>query len=65
MDRYESNDTMYTSPWCVGDMFIWCVSDLLPEILFTGLKEDRMSIVNLILSTLKTRVRTQQLTLSI
>uniref|UniRef100_A0A8C4IF92 Nucleolar pre-ribosomal-associated protein 1 n=1 Tax=Dicentrarchus labrax TaxID=13489 RepID=A0A8C4IF92_DICLA len=29
---------------------------LLPEILSTGLKEDRMSIVNLILSTLKTRV---------
>ncbi|XP_037631816.1 nucleolar pre-ribosomal-associated protein 1 isoform X2 [Sebastes umbrosus] len=30
--------------------------ELLPEILSTGLKEDRMSIVNLILSTLKTRV---------
>ncbi|XP_031719530.1 nucleolar pre-ribosomal-associated protein 1 isoform X1 [Anarrhichthys ocellatus] len=30
--------------------------ELLPEILCTGLKEDRMSIVNLILSTLKTRV---------
>ncbi|KAM9852858.1 nucleolar pre-ribosomal-associated protein 1 [Aulostomus maculatus] len=32
------------------------VKELLPEILSTGLKEDRMSIVNLILSTLKTRV---------
>ncbi|XP_028321135.1 nucleolar pre-ribosomal-associated protein 1 [Gouania willdenowi] len=30
--------------------------ELLPEILSTGLKEDRMSTVNLILSTLKTRV---------
>ncbi|TNN01113.1 hypothetical protein fugu_010495 [Takifugu bimaculatus] len=30
--------------------------ELLPEILCTGIKEDRMSIVNLILSTLKTRV---------
>ncbi|KAM9358652.1 nucleolar pre-ribosomal-associated protein 1 [Symphorus nematophorus] len=30
--------------------------ELLPEILNTGLKEDRMSIVSLILSTLKTRV---------
>ncbi|XP_068441753.1 nucleolar pre-ribosomal-associated protein 1 isoform X2 [Clinocottus analis] len=30
--------------------------ELLPEILSTGVKEDRMSIVNLILSTLKTRV---------
>ncbi|XP_040030484.2 nucleolar pre-ribosomal-associated protein 1 isoform X2 [Gasterosteus aculeatus] len=30
--------------------------ELLPEILSTGLKEDRMSIVNLILSTLRTRV---------
>ncbi|XP_058490255.1 nucleolar pre-ribosomal-associated protein 1 [Solea solea] len=30
--------------------------ELLPEILNTGLKEDRMSLVNLILSTLKTRV---------
>ncbi|XP_054454141.1 nucleolar pre-ribosomal-associated protein 1 [Anoplopoma fimbria] len=30
--------------------------ELLPEILSTGLKEDRMSMVNLILSTLKTRV---------
>ncbi|CAM9342472.1 unnamed protein product [Lampetra planeri] len=29
--------------------------ELLPEILSTGLKEDRMSIVNLILSTLKSR----------
>ncbi|CAK6968909.1 nucleolar pre-ribosomal-associated protein 1 [Scomber scombrus] len=32
------------------------IKELLPEILNTGLKEDRMSIVNLILSTLKTRV---------
>ncbi|XP_061684450.1 nucleolar pre-ribosomal-associated protein 1 isoform X2 [Syngnathoides biaculeatus] len=32
------------------------VKELLPEILSTGLKEDRMSIVNLILSTLKSRV---------
>ncbi|XP_044210403.1 nucleolar pre-ribosomal-associated protein 1 isoform X1 [Thunnus albacares] len=32
------------------------VKELLPEILNTGLKEDRMSIVNLILSTMKTRV---------
>uniref|UniRef100_A0A8C9ZSW6 URB1 ribosome biogenesis homolog n=1 Tax=Sander lucioperca TaxID=283035 RepID=A0A8C9ZSW6_SANLU len=32
------------------------IKELLPEILSTGLKEDRMSIVNLILSTLKTRV---------
>lgn len=32
------------------------VTELLPEILSTGLKEDRMSVVNLILSTLKTRV---------
>ncbi|KAI3354092.1 hypothetical protein L3Q82_018642 [Scortum barcoo] len=32
------------------------VKELLPEILSTGLKEDRMSVVNLILSTLKTRV---------
>ncbi|XP_019943993.2 nucleolar pre-ribosomal-associated protein 1 isoform X2 [Paralichthys olivaceus] len=32
------------------------VKELLPEILSTGLKEDRMSLVNLILSTLKTRV---------
>ncbi|KAF7653300.1 hypothetical protein LDENG_00084810 [Lucifuga dentata] len=30
--------------------------ELLPEILSSGLKEDRMSVVNLILSTLKTRV---------
>ncbi|XP_014875164.1 nucleolar pre-ribosomal-associated protein 1 [Poecilia latipinna] len=32
------------------------VKELLPHILNTGLKEDRMSTVNLILSTLKTRV---------
>ncbi|KAK2846727.1 hypothetical protein Q5P01_009726 [Channa striata] len=32
------------------------IKELLPEILSTGLKEDRMSIVSLILSTLKTRV---------
>lgn len=32
------------------------LSELLPEILSTGIKEDRMSVVNLILSTLKTRV---------
>ncbi|XP_047450940.1 nucleolar pre-ribosomal-associated protein 1 isoform X2 [Mugil cephalus] len=32
------------------------MKELLPEILRTGLKEDRMSTVNLILSTLKTRV---------
>ncbi|XP_035477550.2 nucleolar pre-ribosomal-associated protein 1 isoform X1 [Scophthalmus maximus] len=32
------------------------LKELLPEILSTGLKEDRMSLVNLILSTLKTRV---------
>uniref|UniRef100_A0A673CAF6 URB1 ribosome biogenesis homolog n=1 Tax=Sphaeramia orbicularis TaxID=375764 RepID=A0A673CAF6_9TELE len=32
------------------------IKELLPEILNTGLKEDRMSIVNLILSTLKSRV---------
>uniref|UniRef100_A0A3Q1I9Z9 URB1 ribosome biogenesis homolog n=1 Tax=Anabas testudineus TaxID=64144 RepID=A0A3Q1I9Z9_ANATE len=32
------------------------IKELLPEILNTGLKEDRMSIVSLILSTLKTRV---------
>ncbi|XP_051934296.1 nucleolar pre-ribosomal-associated protein 1 [Hippocampus zosterae] len=32
------------------------VKELLPEILSTGLKDDRLSIVNLILSTLKTRV---------
>uniref|UniRef100_A0A8C2ZSQ5 URB1 ribosome biogenesis homolog n=1 Tax=Cyclopterus lumpus TaxID=8103 RepID=A0A8C2ZSQ5_CYCLU len=31
-------------------------NELLPEILSTGLKEDRMSMVNLLLSTLKTRV---------
>uniref|UniRef100_A0A4W6E3K8 URB1 ribosome biogenesis homolog n=1 Tax=Lates calcarifer TaxID=8187 RepID=A0A4W6E3K8_LATCA len=32
------------------------IKELLPEILSTGLREDRMSIVNLILSTLKSRV---------
>ncbi|CAG6000164.1 unnamed protein product [Menidia menidia] len=32
------------------------IKELLPHILNTGLKEDRMSTVNLILSTLKTRV---------
>ncbi|XP_071780840.2 nucleolar pre-ribosomal-associated protein 1 [Centroberyx gerrardi] len=32
------------------------VKEFLPEILSSGLKEDRISIVNLILSTLKTRV---------
>ncbi|XP_039986899.1 nucleolar pre-ribosomal-associated protein 1 [Xiphias gladius] len=32
------------------------IKELLPEILGTGLKEDRMSLVNLILSTLKSRV---------
>ncbi|KAK2912907.1 nucleolar pre-ribosomal-associated protein 1 isoform X1 [Channa argus] len=32
------------------------IKELLPEILSTGLKEDRMSIVSLILSTLKSRV---------
>ncbi|KAM6988691.1 nucleolar pre-ribosomal-associated protein 1 isoform 2-T2 [Tautogolabrus adspersus] len=32
------------------------IKELLPEILSTGVKEDRLSIVNLILSTLKTRV---------
>ncbi|XP_069563498.1 nucleolar pre-ribosomal-associated protein 1 [Brachyistius frenatus] len=32
------------------------IKELLPKILSTGLKEDRMSTVNLILSTLKTRV---------
>ncbi|KAM3874727.1 nucleolar pre-ribosomal-associated protein 1-like [Diretmus argenteus] len=32
------------------------VKEFLPEILSSGLKEDRLSIVNLILSTLKTRV---------
>ncbi|KAM4742564.1 nucleolar pre-ribosomal-associated protein 1 [Anableps anableps] len=32
------------------------VKELLPHILNTGLKEDRMSTVNLILSTLKTRI---------
>lgn len=32
------------------------LSELLPEIFITGIKEDRMSVVNLILSTLKTRV---------
>lgn len=32
------------------------LSELLPEILSTGIKEDRMSVVNLILSTLKTKV---------
>uniref|UniRef100_A0A3Q1FHH1 URB1 ribosome biogenesis homolog n=1 Tax=Acanthochromis polyacanthus TaxID=80966 RepID=A0A3Q1FHH1_9TELE len=32
------------------------MKELLPEILNTGLREDRMSTVNLILSTLKTRV---------
>lgn len=32
------------------------LSELLPVILSTGIKEDRMSVVNLILSTLKTRV---------
>ncbi|XP_077578475.1 nucleolar pre-ribosomal-associated protein 1 [Stigmatopora nigra] len=32
------------------------IKELLPEILATGLKEDRMSLVNLILSTLKSRV---------
>lgn len=46
-------------------ILIWFVSEFLPEILSTGLKEDRMSIVNLILSTLKTRVSPQQLTLLI
>lgn len=51
--------------WCAGDMFVWCVcvSELLPEILSMGLKEERMSIVSLILSTLKTRVSAQQFTL--
>lgn len=34
------------------------VLELLPVILSTGLKEDRMSTVGLILSTLKTKVRT-------
>ncbi|GAA6232726.1 nucleolar pre-ribosomal-associated protein 1 [Lates japonicus] len=32
------------------------IKELLPEILSTGLREDRMSLVNLILSTLKSRV---------
>ncbi|XP_068174249.1 nucleolar pre-ribosomal-associated protein 1 [Antennarius striatus] len=32
------------------------IKEFLPEILSTGLKEDRMSIISLILSTLKTRV---------
>ncbi|XP_035010769.2 nucleolar pre-ribosomal-associated protein 1 [Hippoglossus stenolepis] len=32
------------------------LKELLPEVLSTGLKEDRMSLVDLILSTLKTRV---------
>ncbi|XP_041796305.1 nucleolar pre-ribosomal-associated protein 1 isoform X2 [Chelmon rostratus] len=32
------------------------IKELLPEILSTGVKEDRMSIVSLILSTLRTRV---------
>uniref|UniRef100_A0A665V070 URB1 ribosome biogenesis homolog n=1 Tax=Echeneis naucrates TaxID=173247 RepID=A0A665V070_ECHNA len=32
------------------------IKELLPEILSTGLKEDRLSLVSLILSTLKTRV---------
>lgn len=50
---------------CVDDMFFWCVSELLPEILSTGVKEDRMSIVSLILSTLRTRVSAQQATLSV
>lgn len=39
------------------------LAELLPEILSTGIKEDRMSVVNLILSTLKTRVSFPLLTL--
>lgn len=39
--------------------------ELLPQILNTGLKEDRMSTVNLILSTLKTRVSTSDLTFKV
>ena len=46
--------------WSVGDIFLLRVSELLPEILSTGLREERLSIVNLILSTLKSRVSVQQ-----
>lgn len=48
----------------VDDVFFCFVSELLPEISL-GLKEDRMSMVNLILSTLKSRVSAQQLTRSV
>ena len=47
---------------CVDGMYVFGVSELLPEILSTGVKEDRMSIVNLILSTLKTRVSAHNFT---
>lgn len=41
---------------CIDDLYVWFMSEFLPEILSTGLKEERLSIVNLILSTLKSRV---------
>lgn len=50
---------MYLSP---SSSFAVVLSEFLPEILSTGLKEDRMSIVNLILSTLKSRVSAQRVT---
>lgn len=40
----------------MDDFDVWSLSEFLPEILSTGLKEERLSIVNLILSTLKSRV---------
>lgn len=61
--RYELEFTQQTVNSRVLMTSQFDVTELLPEILSTGLKEDRMSIVGLILSTLRSRVSVQQFTL--
>lgn len=60
---YVFLNTLCSFIWFIDHIYISCVSEFLPEILSTGLKEERLSIVNLILSTLKTRVSALQFTL--
>lgn len=62
---FYTHTTHYVLLYGLLITIIWCVTEFLPEILSTGLKEERLSIVNLILSTLRTRVSVLHFTFKI
>lgn len=60
--RCQPTSSQRSFSLCWWYVLLMLLSELLPEILSTGIQEDRMSVVNLILSTLKTRVSFQLIT---